>query len=76
MSKVLLLHDYFPLTHGGMMNRCCLPLAATPSKSSKSALSILLAKSMAPVKLASMREDVTDFGNVTIFFETKQSKSH
>ena len=52
------------------MNRFCLPLAATPSSLSTSTFSTLLAKSMAPRILESMRAGVTDLGSATMFLAT------
>jgi hypothetical protein len=57
-------------THGGIMNRFCLPLAATPSSVSMSAFSTRFAKSMAPRIFEAIRAGVTDLGSVTMFLAT------
>ena len=59
---------------GGMIKRFCLPLAATPSSFSTSDSSNFPRASTNPVKLASMREGVTDFGRATHPFLSARSQ--
>ena len=61
-----------------MVNRFCLPLAATPSSFSMSEPSNFPKASMKPLKFASIREGLTDLGRTTHPFlsaEAKRSKN-
>lgn len=68
LIDVLLGEHYLP--QGGMMSRFCFPLAATASSLATSWAVNLSYAARAPVKFASMRAGVTDFGSTTVSFAT------